>query len=588
MVTDNQMIREINYESKLLIGQQCKIKMIYIDPPYNTGNDSFIYPDKFSETREEYQKRVGDKDEKGYMTKEGMYRKNSKENGQYHSNWLNMMYPRLFLARNLLRDDGAIFVSIDDNEAHNLRLLMNEIFGEENFFSQIIVRANSRGQTYKQIAKTHEYILIYTKSAETELFELEKDESNNDLNYTDDIGNFSIRELRNRNPKFGKHNRPNLFFPVYVNPNIKDKDDFCPVSLSESSEFNVKVEPYNSTGKESCWRWGQKKCLSNFSANTLKNNLVAKQKNDGSYGIYEKYRKTTYKPKSIWTENSFLTETGTVEVKELGFNDEFDFPKPVSLIKQCIQLSTEPEDTVLDFFAGFGTTAQAVIELNKSSANNIHFICVQLPETCDESSSAYKAGYKTIADISKERIKRAINKQKEEDKKVIKKEVKQTSLELDIGENSIGRVKTEIEKTEFQPNKNIVDLGLKVFKLSDSNFKLWRQLGIESVAELEKQMEFFTDPVSQEAQIENMVYELLLKSGFDINSKIEHRNNCFSINENEMILLLEEVHQALVNEVMNLKPLKIIALDKLFEGNDQLKTNTALQLKNAGVDFKTI
>jgi len=272
----------------------------------------------------------------------------------------------------------------------------------------------------------------------------------------------------------------------------------------------------------------------------------------------------------------------------LGFNDEFDFPKPVSLIKQCIQLSTEPEDTVLDFFAGFGTTAQAVIELNKSSANNIHFICVQLPETCDESSSAYKAGYKTIADISKERIKRAINKQKEEDKKVIKKEVKQTSLELDIGENSIGRVKTEIEKTEFQPNKNIVDLGLKVFKLSDSNFKLWRQLGIESVAELEKQMEFFTDPVSQEAQIENMVYELLLKSGFDINSKIEHRNNCFSINENEMILLLEEVHQALVNEVMNLKPLKIIALDKLFEGNDQLKTNTALQLKNAGVDFKTI
>jgi len=136
---------------------------------------------KFSETKNEYQKRVGDKDEEGYMTREGMFRKNSRENGQYHSNWLNMMYPRLFLARNLLRDDGVIFVSIDDNEVHNLRLMMNEIFGEENFFSQIIVRTNSRGQTYKQIAKTHEYILIYTKSAETELFELEKDETNNDL-----------------------------------------------------------------------------------------------------------------------------------------------------------------------------------------------------------------------------------------------------------------------------------------------------------------------------------------------------------------------------------------------------------------------
>jgi adenine-specific DNA-methyltransferase len=233
-----------------------------------------LAPEIFTETKNEYQKRVGDKDEEGYMTREGMFRKNSRENGQYHSNWLNMMYPRLFLARNLLRDDGVIFVSIDDNEVHNLRLMMNEIFGEENFFSQIIVRTNSRGQTYKQIAKTHEYILIYTKSAETELFELEKDETNNDLNLQDDIGSFNIRELRNRNPKFGKHNRPNLFYPVFVNSNIKDKDDFYPVSLSESSEYSIKVEPYNSLGKESCWRWGKNKCLSNISDYSLKSNLV--------------------------------------------------------------------------------------------------------------------------------------------------------------------------------------------------------------------------------------------------------------------------------------------------------------------------
>ena len=142
------------------------------------------------------------------MTGEGVFRKNSRENGQYHSNWLSMMMPRLFLARNLLRDDGVIFVSIDDNEVHNLRLLMNEIFGEENFFSQIIVRTNSRGQTYKQIAKTHEYILVYTKNSETELYELEKDAKNSDLNLKDNISSFNIRELRNRNPKFGKHNRP--------------------------------------------------------------------------------------------------------------------------------------------------------------------------------------------------------------------------------------------------------------------------------------------------------------------------------------------------------------------------------------------
>ena len=151
-----------------------KIKCIIIDPPYNTGSDSFIYPDKFSEKKEDYLKRIGEKDEEGYLLKEGFFRKNSKDSGHYHSNWLSMMYPRLFLAKNLLRDDGVIFVHIDDNEVHNLRLLMNEIFGEENFFAQVIVRSNSRGQTYKQIAKTHEYILVYTKNFETDLNELLK------------------------------------------------------------------------------------------------------------------------------------------------------------------------------------------------------------------------------------------------------------------------------------------------------------------------------------------------------------------------------------------------------------------------------
>jgi adenine-specific DNA-methyltransferase len=547
-----------------------------------------LAPEIFTETKNQYQKRVGDKDEEGYMTREGMFRKNSRENGQYHSNWLNMMYPRLFLARNLLRDDGVIFVSIDDNEVHNLRLMMNEIFGEENFFSQIIVRTNSRGQTYKQIAKTHEYILIYTKSAETELFELEKDETNNDLNLQDDIGSFNIRELRNRNPKFGKHNRPNLFYPVFVNPNIKDKDDFYPVSLSESSEYCIKVEPYNSLGKESCWRWGKSKCLSNILNDSLKSNLVAKKKNDGSFGIYEKYRKTTFKPKSIWTDNSFLTETGTIEVKELGFDDEFDFPKPVSLIKQCIQLATESEDIVLDFFAGSGTTAQAVIELNKSNNDNIRFICVQLPETCDVSSGAFRSGYKTIADISKERIRRVLSSQKNDVKDTALKKVKQTVLGLDLGQNSIGWAQLETRKLESKTNNAIIDLGFKVFKLSESNFKIWRSQGIETAEELEKQMALFTDPVSENAATEPMVYELLLKSGFDLNSPVEHQNGAYHIGNGEMALLIETVSEKLIGEVIQSRPQKVIALDRLFEGNDQLKTNTALQMKDANIDFKTI
>src|SRR4030067_2328173 len=222
-----------------------KVKCIEIDPPYNTGSDSFIYPDRFSEKKEDYLKRIGDKDEEGSLLKEVLFRKNSKDSGHFHSNWLSMMYPRLFLAKNLLRDDGVIFVHIDDNEVHNLRMVMNEIFGEENFFAQVIVRSNSRGQTYKQIAKTNEYVLIYNKKFESELNELEKDEANNDLNLSDNIGNFNIRELRNRNPKFGKHNRPNLYYPIYVNPYHSDTDGFYPVSLVKNDEYHVEVLPLN-------------------------------------------------------------------------------------------------------------------------------------------------------------------------------------------------------------------------------------------------------------------------------------------------------------------------------------------------------
>lgn len=546
-----------------------KVKMIYIDPPYNTGNDSFIYPDKFSESKEEYLKRVGDKDEEGYMTREGMFRKNSKENGQYHSNWLNMMMPRLYLAKNLLREDGVIFISIDDNEVHNLRLLMNEIFGEENFFCQIIIRANSRGQTYKQIAKTHEYLLVYTKNDITDLFGLEKDAERNDLNLSDNIGCYNIRELRNRNPKFGKHNRPLLFYPIYVNPNVIDKDGFNPVSLTFSNEYYIKVEPYNSVGKESCWRWGKSKAHLNIHQNTLDSNLIAKKKADGQYNIYEKYRKTTYTPKSIWDENAFLTETGTVELHNLGFSNEFDFPKPIALIKRCVQLATEEDDIILDFFAGSGTTAHAVMQLNKEDGGNRHFICVQLPELCDPEKEAYKAGYSTIAEISKERIRRAGNKLRAEAE--AEKAKKAGELSFDDAEEV-----------------TMPDLGFKVLKLSDSNFKQWREIHGSDQDQWKQQTIDFLNPVAENASIENMVYELMLKNGKNLNSTIEHSHNCYNIHSGELLLLLESVDQDTIDYVLSLHPQKVIALDNLFSGNDQLKTNTALQLRDAGIHFKTI
>jgi len=324
-----------------------RIDVIYIDPPYNTGN-KFTYNDENIELTDTYR----------------------------HSKWLSFMHERLSLAKKLLSNEGIIFISIDDNEQANLKLLCDEIYGENNFFTQIIIQSNRRGQTYKQIAKTHEYILVYTKTEDAEFNEIEKTEEDSDLNLLDDIGKFNIRELRNRNPKFGRFNRPNLFYPFYVNPNVVDDDGFNPVSLEQSEDYSIPVYPYNSKNEESCWRWGIKLSNENIDANTLKSNLVAKIKKNGGYNIYEKYRKSTYKAKSIWDEVSMITEHGTVQLGEMQLADKFDFPKPVELISKCLQIGCKKDSIVLDFFAGSGTTGQAVMELNaKDNGTRTFILC---------------------------------------------------------------------------------------------------------------------------------------------------------------------------------------------------------------------
>ena len=231
--------------------------------------------------------------------------------------------------------------------------------------------------------------------------------------------------------------------------------------------------------------------------------------------------------------------------------------------------STNHSNLILDFFAGSATTAHAVMQLNKEDGGNRKYICVQLPELCDEKSEAYKAGYKTIADIAKERIRRAGKKIKAE---VEAEQAKQNG------------------QLNFDANNGITvpDLGFKVLKLQDSNFKQWQQVKNNDTEELEKQMKLFIDPVAENATIENMVYELLLKSGKDLNSKIEHEGGVYVINDTELVLMLETATQEVMDSVLNLHPQKVIALDRLFKGNDQLKTNTALQMRDAGVEFKTI
>ena len=522
-----------------------KVKMIYIDPPYNTGNDSFVYPDKFSETKEEYQKRVGDKDAEGYMMRDGMFQKNSRENGQYHSNWLNMMMPRLYLAKSLLRDDGVIFISIDDNEVHNLRLLMNEIFGEENFVASIVWQKKyAATNDSKGFSTTHDYIVVYQKS-----------------------------ELFNRNllPRTDEQNLP------YKNDDNDGKglwrsDNLLVKSFSESGVYPI-INP--NTGKEyyppkgSCWR-ASKETMESW----LSENRIFFGKDGKGAPQLKRYLNEVQQgrvPITWWT------------FEEVGHNDEankelsaifesktpFDTPKPTRLIKQALQIGSDKDSIILDFFAGSGTTAHAVMQLNKEDGGHRKFICVQLPELCDEKSEAYKAGYSTIAEISKERIRRAAAK--------IKTEVEAAQ------EEQKQELQFEEESTPQMP-----DLGFKVFKLQDSNFKPWRNIPGAQKEEWKQQIIDFINPVAENATVENMMYELLLKSGKSLNSKIEHADNCYCINGGELALLLESVSQTTVDAVLSRHPQKVIALDKLFEGNDQLKTNTALQMRDAGVEFKTI
>ena len=505
--SENLIIEGENLEVlKLLSGSyREKVKCIYIDPPYNTGKD-FVYSDNFTQDKKAYW-------EDAEVLENGVkIDTNTETDGRYHSNWLNMMYSRLLIARQLLREDGVIFISIDDNEVHHLRKLCDEVFGVENFLSEIIVRANSRGQTYNQIAKTHEYILIYCKDEQGELNEIEKSETSNDLNLEDNIGKFNIRELRNRNPKFGKHNRPNLYYPIYVNPNIKDKDGFCPVSIEQiDSDYSIKIEPYNSIGIESCWRWGKNKSKENYSENTLDCNLVAKQKQDGSYGIFEKYRKTTFKVKSIWDDNSFLTETGTLDIKKLGLDKgEFDFPKPIAIIKQCIELSTNENDIVLDFFGGSGTTAHSLMELNKEDGGNRKFILIQIPEATDEKSEANKAGYKKISDITIERNKRVVEK-----------------IQVELAENKKGKegelkLDMDVEHTGIYSKQKAV-LGFKVFKLQKSNFPrvdFAPDPELDDASNLELLKKYIADKESQLVNAfnkEELMTEILLKNNFLLN-----------------------------------------------------------------------
>ena len=476
--THNIYIEGDNLEVLRILKQSYKgrVKMIYIDPPYNTGND-FIYPDDFKMPVEEYLKITGQVDESGKMLVT-----NSKTNGSFHTDWLNMMYPRLQLARELLTENGVIFISIDDNEVTNLKLICDDVFGEENFESQITVIVKPEGRRYGSFAKAHEYLLVYSKITSEENFnEIEVEGA--EFKYFDEKGGFNLTGLRNRNVQaFNSTNRPNLRYPFYVDLQHPDKNGFYPVTPEETKNWQ-KVEASTVDGLKSVWRWGKDKALAE------KDSLLAYKGNDEEIRIFQKDRSLTQTPKSVWSGKEIISNKGTKEVQDLLGKGVFDFPKPVELIKTIIETGSNENDIIMDFFSGSATTAHSLFKLAMEQQKQRKFILIQLPYKLEKNSIAAKNGYSNICEIGKERIRRAGAKILEE---------------------------ANSNKDMFSED-NPLDVGFKVYRLQNSNFVKYTPVEGQNEDSQNKLFDEFEKnqiPLVQGWKAENVLTEIILKQGF--------------------------------------------------------------------------
>jgi adenine-specific DNA-methyltransferase len=373
-----------------------QVQCIYIDPPYNTGHD-FVYRDRHAEDAAAYLLRSGQADDDGARLVA-----NPETHGRYHSRWLGMMEPRLRVAHELLHDEGLLFASIDDHEVHHLRVLLDEIFGPECFVAQVVVVSNRGGRDYLRIATTHEYVLCYGKSPEAPVRPLPR--TGPVPTSADARGPYELRELRNRNPRFHPGNRPNLFYPIWVDAAAADAEGLCPVALAPI-EGGTKVEPRNRDAEGSVWRWGQARLATAIvPGDPGRSEVVARRRRDGVFNVYEKHRATTTKARSVWDEPELRSEEGTRTLQEHLGAAAFDHPKPVALVQRCLRLGTDRDGLVLDFFAGSGTTAEAVMELDAEDGGQRRVVLVQLPEPLPAEAPGWALGARTIADVTRLRF----------------------------------------------------------------------------------------------------------------------------------------------------------------------------------------
>jgi len=531
--TENLFIEGDNLDALKLLQESYlgKVKMIYIDPPYNTGKD-FVYHDNFKANVEEYDEATEYKDESGNI----QFKKNERSNGRYHSDWLSMMYPRLKLARNLLTDDGVIFISIDDNEQANLKKLCDEIYGEDNFVGKIVVaKGTTTGQDANDIGSSVDYMFVYSRDKTTYIPNgLPLDEKDiARFNLEDKKGKYSVLQFRKTGTNDRREDRPNLYYSL------------------EAPDGST-IYPIGPGGYESCWRTNKKQ----YDIWVNDGMIEWKKDQEGTYKPYVKYylEGRTKQVSNLWDDIEG-NKKASITIKELVGKNVFTNPKPVGLIKKCLVITTGEDDLVLDFFSGSGTTAHAVTQLNAEDGGNRKWIMVQLPEVTDEASEAYKAGYKTIPEISRERIRRAGDK---------------------------------IAKENSDAN---VDYGFRALTITDTNYKDV----YKSASETTQQALLDTvDNVKEDRSELDLLYGVLTATALELNRPLKTKDITGStvylydyLNEISGLIACfsASISEETIKEIAKLKPLTAVFRDSSFP-DSQAKVNLSEHFRIISPDTK--
>ncbi|WP_314396439.1 site-specific DNA-methyltransferase [uncultured Gemella sp.] len=564
--TENLYIEGDNLEVLKLLQESYlgKVKMIYIDPPYNTGND-FIYNDDFKVSNEEYAEESGEYDEEGNR----MF-KNTDSNGRFHSDWCSMMYSRLLVAKNLLKEDGVIFISIDDNEVENLKRICDEIFGNGNFIGNIIPIMNPRGsQSSANIAVNHEYILVLSKNIKNvKLKGLELTESQKkEYNKSDEFGVYRELGLRKRGADSRREDSPTMFYSIYFDEETGN--------ISTKNKYDIEIIPRLSDGSEGRWRWSSK------TVENEKNKLVVRKVNRKSGLEYDVFTKdylnpdTTRKVTSIWDEKEINNEFGTELLKELFGNVKiFNYSKPLALLKKIISISSTKDDLILDFFSGSASTAHAVMDLNFEDKLQRKFIMVQLPEDLEKAQKNMDKSSRKIHQDAIEFLKK-INK---------------PYYLSEIGKERIRRAGNKI-KSENPLLTSDLDTGFRVLKVDSSNMKdvyySPNEISQDFLSSLESN-------IKEDRTDLDLLFGCLLEWGLPLSlpyNAIEI-DGCMvhNYNDGDLIACFEEnISENVMKEIAKLTPLRAVFRDSSFENSaEKINTREIFKLLSPNTKIKVI